>query len=225
MEQIEAFLNNDWKALCAALFTALLGFQVIVKACQWLFFDFLGIETKSMRQKREEHELLISTAKGLSDLSNKHKEDVNKSITHDKKIENNLSTFMEEMRSSILETQKAIEKFADNRIHDRKQSIEIQKELTNSISKIADSDSQRDERIDSLIASQKESLADRINQKYKYYLSVNGIPEDEVDEFISLHSAYKRLGGNHTGDAKFSYCMEHLTIIPSTIKLKYDTEK
>lgn len=222
MEQIEAFLNIDWKALCVAIFTALIGFQVMVKACNWLFFDFLGIETKSMRQKREEHELLISTAKGLSELSDKHESDVSKSIAHDEKIENNLNIFMGEMKSSILETQKTIQKFADNRVHDREQSIEIQKELTDSINRIAKSDNKRDEQIDNLITSQKESLADRINQKYKYYLSVNGIPEDEVDEFISLHSAYKRLGGNHSGDAKFNYCMDHLPLIPVNVKLKYD---
>lgn len=60
----------------------------------------------------------------------------------------------------------------------------------------------------------KEVIADRINQKYKEYLGKNGIPEDEVDEFVSLHSAYKGIGGNHTSDIKFDYCMTHLPILP-----------
>lgn len=68
----------------------------------------------------------------------------------------------------------------------------------------------------------KESLADKINQKYKHYIAINGIPEDEVDEFVSLHQAYNGVGGNHHGDAKFNYCMEHLPIIPVEVKLKYD---
>ena len=90
------------------------------------------------------------------------------------------------------------------------------------MTKISDSNNIRDEQLNDIVWSQKESLADRINQKYKYYLSIKGIPEDEVDEFVSLHSAYKKIGGNHHGDAKFNYCMEHLPIIPVEVKLKYD---
>ena len=50
------------------------------------------------------------------------------------------------------------------------------------------------------------------------YLSNNGIPEDEVEEFINLHFCYKKCGGNHLGDAKFNYCMEHLPVIPAVVK-------
>lgn len=225
MESIEAFFGIDWKALGVAIFTALIGFQAIVKLLDWFLFDYLGIETKSMRTKRLDHELLIKTAKNLEDIETQRKNDVEQSIKHDKQIKKDLNDFMNEMRSAIQDTQRTVERFADNRVHDREQSLEIQKELTDSINKIAVSDSQRDDQIDSLITSQKESLADRINQKYKYYLSINGVPEDEYDEFISLHSAYKRLGGNHNGDAKFNYCIDHLPIIPATVKLKYDTDK
>lgn len=225
MEHIEAFFGIDWKALGVAIFTALIGFQAIVKLLDWFLFDYLGIETKSMRTKRLDHELLIKTAKNLEDIETQRKNDVEQSIKHDKQIKKDLNDFMNEMRSAIQDTQRTVERFADNRVHDREQSLEIQKELTDSINKIAVSDSQRDDQIDSLITSQKESLADRINQKYKYYLSINGVPEDEYDEFISLHSAYKRLGGNHNGDAKFNYCIDHLPIIPATVKLKYDTDK
>lgn len=225
MEPIEAFFGIDWKALGVAIFTALIGFQAIVKLLDWFLFDYLGIETKSMRTKRLDHELLIKTAKNLEDIETQRKNDVEQSIKHDKQIKKDLNDFMNEMRSAIQDTQRTVERFADNRVHDREQSLEIQKELTDSINKIAVSDSQRDDQIDSLITSQKESLADRINQKYKYYLSINGVPEDEYDEFISLHSAYKRLGGNHNGDAKFNYCIDHLPIIPATVKLKYDTDK
>lgn len=70
-------------------------------------------------------------------------------------------------------------------------------------------------------AASREALADRINQRYKYYLQLNGIPEDEVDEFQQLHSAYKGVGGNHSGDAKYEYCMKHLQIIPVETKLYY----
>ena len=72
-----------------------------------------------------------------------------------------------------------------------------------------------DAQIAHLMTAQREILADRINEKYKYYLSINGIPEDEVEEFTSLHTAYKGVGGNHSGDAKYEYCIRHLALIPA----------
>ena len=221
MNAIEPLFNTDWKSFVTTIFIALFGFQAAVKLFQWFLFDFLGIETKAMREKKEEHKLLIETANGLKSLNERHEESVKQSIEHDKKVQDNLDTCMNEIMASITDTQESIRQFAENRIHDRQQSFEIQKELTNSIGKIVEGNDSRDKQIENLIISQKEELADRINQKYKYYLSINGIPEDETDEFISLHAAYKAIGGNHHGDAKFNYCMEHLPIIPVEVKLKY----
>lgn len=157
------------------------------------FSEIIGRPVKWIRKKNEDHELLIKTAEGLT-----------------------------QMQESIEEAQIVIRQYSENRIHDREQSFEIQKELTENISKLTESNNIRDKQIENIVWSQKESLADRINQKYKHYLDINGIPEDEVDEFVSLHSAYKAVGGNHHGDAKFNYCMEHLPIIPVEVKLKYD---
>ena len=222
MDQIEALFSVDWKSVIIAIFIALFSFQITIRLFQWLLFDFFGIETKAMRQRKEEHRLLLQTANDLKELSMQHKEDVRKSIEHDQKIQNNLDNCMTEIKMSLEETQVSIRKFTENRIHDREQSFAIQKELTESMTKISDSNNIRDEQLNDIVWSQKESLADRINQKYKHYLSIKGIPEDEVDEFVSLHSAYKKIGGNHHGDAKFNYCMEHLPIIPVEVKLKYD---
>lgn len=89
--------------------------------------------------------------------------------------------------------------------------------LSNVMDKVNEIDKKIEEMNERLVATEtatKESLADRINHKYKEYLGKNGIPEDEVDEFISLHKAYKGVGGNHTSDIKFNYCMDNLSIIP-----------
>lgn len=222
MDQIEALFSVDWKSVIIAIFIALFSFQITIRLFQWLLFDFFGIETKAMRQRKEEHRLLLQTANDLKELSMQHKEDVRQSIEHDQKIQNNLDNCMTEIKMSLEETQVAIRKFTENRIHDREQSFAIQKELTESMAKISDSNNIRDEQLNDIVWSQKESLAYKINQKYKHYLGIKGIPEDEVDEFVSLHSAYKKIGGNHHGDAKFNYCMEHLPIIPVEVKLKYD---
>ncbi len=140
---------------------------------------------------------------------------------------------------AITRLEDKMKEYADNRIKDRQQSFEIQKKLVDAQTKISDSvqglkDSikiisdiniEKDRQIASLIQAQKEMLAEKINEKYKYYLSIGGVPEDERDEFISLHDAYKGVGGNHNGDAKFEYCINHLPIIPVETKLVFDGEE
>lgn len=169
--------------------------SVIVTAVTLIgkFSEIIKKPVSWVRKKNEDHELLIKTSEGLN-----------------------------QVQDSMKDTQVVIQNYSENRIHDREQSFAIQKELTESISKLTESNIIRDKQMENMIWSQKESLADRINQKYKHYLNIGGIPEDEVDEFVSLHSAYKAIGGNHHGDAKFNYCMEHLSIIPVEVKLKYD---
>lgn len=61
-------------------------------------------------------------------------------------------------------------------------------------------------------AALRESLADKINDRYKRYFQLGYIPADEFDEFGKLHEAYNSIGGNHTGDAKFAKCIQSLKV-------------
>ena len=57
MDAIENLFNIEWQVVILGVITALFAFKAIVELFKWLLFDFLGIETKAMRMKREEHEL------------------------------------------------------------------------------------------------------------------------------------------------------------------------
>ena len=92
MDAIENLFNIEWQVVILGVIAALFAFKAIVEIFKWLLFDFLGIETKAMRMKREEHELLLKTANDLKDLSARHLEDVNQSIKHDEKIQENLDS-------------------------------------------------------------------------------------------------------------------------------------
>lgn len=218
MEEIKEFMQVDLSSLFFSVSIALVGIKSITSIFEWAI-DKLGLETKWMRKEREEHELLIQTSQSLTALQKQHSHDVEESNIHDENIKKELYSFMNEVKSSVEETQSEIKQFAKNRINDRKQSLEIQKELTDSIRSIIKYNSSKDRQIDNLMAAQREVLADKINAKYKYYISIKGIPEDEVDEFTNLHAAYKGVGGNHSGDAKYEYCMNHLEVIPVKTKL------
>lgn len=212
MADLKQLTDIDWWQVFLAICLLLFCVKAVWSLFDWFVFDKLGIETRKMKQHREESELLKTTA----ELAKKTAENLDKlQARHTKDEEefrSNLNNYIEESRRDRKALHDEMTKFADNRICDRKQSIEIQKELKDSISA-------RDIQIESLIAANKEMLAEKINEKYKHYISIGGIPEDEYDEFVSMHNAYNGVGGNSHGDAKFKYCIEHLPVIPVETKL------
>ena len=214
MENLEQLIQIDWWYVFIAVILILVCVKFLWSLFDWLFVEKLGIETKKMKQRRIEREelkatteLAKTTAKNLDKLEKRHCKD-------EEEFRDNLHNYMEESRKDRRALHDEMTKFSHNRINDRQQSLQIQKELKDSIAV-------RDIQIGALVVANKEMLAEKINEKYKYYISINGIPEDEYDEFVSLHSAYNGVGGNHHGDAKFNYCIEHLPIIPVETKLVY----
>lgn len=165
------------------------------------FSEILGKPFKWYKKKNEDHEVL----KQMTDELKMHKE-------NNDKVEEVFVNFMNEMK-------KEMQKYNDNRIHDRQQSFDIQRQLTTSIDKMADSAGQNKLLIDALLTAQKEMMAEKINEKYKNYIAMDGIPEDEYDEFVALHKAYNGVGGNHHGDAKYNYCINNLKVKPVEIKV------
>lgn len=218
MGAIQELLTINFSYVFISVFVILIGIKSIASIFEWII-EKLGLETRWIRKRREEHELLIQTSQSLTALQKQHSHDVEESNIHDQSIKEELSSFMTEIKTSVSQTQSEIRQFAENRINDRQQSLAVQKELTDSIKSIIEYNSGKDKQIDNLMVAQREVLADKINEKYKYYISIKGIPEDEVDEFTNLHTAYKGVGGNHSGDAKYEYCINHLPVIPVETKL------
>jgi histidinol phosphatase-like enzyme len=218
MDDLKQFAQIDWWYVFGAVILALVCVKLTWSLFDWLFVEKLGIETKKMRQRRLEQEelkttteLAKTTAQNLDKLQARHCKD-------ETEFRNNLNDYLEESRKDRKALHDEMTKLANDRVNDRQQSLQIQKELTDSIAA-------RDIQIQSLVVANKEMLAEKINEKYKYYIGIKGIPEDEYDEFVALHKAYKGVGGNHHGDAKFEYCMEHLPIISVETKLVYKEDK
>lgn len=213
MDELKQLPQIDWWYVIIAILALLVVVKFIWSLLDW-FGEKIGFETKKSRERREQKEAIESatklaktTAENLDKLQKRHCED-------EEEFRNSLNSYMEESRKDRKSLHDEMAKYGESRIKDREQSLEIQKELRNSISV-------RDEQINALVDANKEMLAEKINEKYKYYISINGIPEDEYDEFVSMHKAYNGVGGNHHGDAKFEYCIEHLPIIPVETRLKY----
>lgn len=211
MNDLKQLTQIDWWQVFLAVCLLLFCVKALWSLLDWLLFEKLGIETRKMKQRREETELLKATAEGLSALKQKHDKD-------ECELKDCLASFIDETRNAL--------KIQDenNREH-WETSKQIRKELADTIKELTDDSQEKNKQINSLIVANKEILAEKINEKYKHYIAIGGIPEDEYDEFVGMHKAYNGVGGNSHGDAKFKYCMEHLPVIPVETKLVIEHKK
>lgn len=221
MNDVNTLIELDWQQLIIAL---VVGLGVIVgfwKSVEYIAAK-LGIETRKSR----DHKLLEQTARNFTELQNQHVSDmeafkktqetnVEQSIKHDERIRNELKEFTTEVRTAIDTLNAQMQQYNENRIHDRAQSFEIQKQLN-------ERSDDRDKKIEALMLGNMELLGDKIDQRFSRYVALDGIPENEVEEFDGIFAAYKALNGNHKREEKYKYVKNHMKVIPVESKLKID---
>lgn len=221
MNDVNTLIELDWQQLIIAL---VVGLGVVVgfwKSVEYIATK-LGIET----QKSRDHKLVEQTARNLTELQNQHVSDikafkesqqanVEQSIKHDERIRNELKEFTTEVRTAIDSLNIQMQQYNENRIHDRAQSFEIQKQLN-------ERSDDRDKKIEALMLGNMELLGDKIDQRFSRYVALDGIPENEVEEFDGIFAAYKALNGNHKREEKYKYVKNHMKVIPIESKLKID---
>lgn len=142
MDAIRELTNLDYGVIIIGICSIMAAFKVVCNFISWLISSF-GLETKSMRQKREEHELLITTVQNLNILQTKQEEDVRQSIEHDKRIKEDLQMVSDkvdniaivldnmEKKNNITEMKKLKEKLVGyyNRYKDVGEWSSVEKEV------------------------------------------------------------------------------------------------
>ena len=199
MDAIRPIMEIDYVKLITQLCLIIIGLNYFIPICKNLFCKVLGIETKFQREKKEQKILLQETIDKVTELSTKFNDASNNT---DRLFEEKLVKFYTPYRE---------------------QSMDIQKDLKDSIELLTKADITRSEQIESVMVGIKELLGDTIDQKYEKYIRLGGIPSDDVDEFNSVFSAYEKVNGNHNRKKKYDYVMDNLPIIPVTTL--YNTDK
>ena len=221
MDDMQTFLDLDLKVFALGI-VGLLAITVFILSKLDFIKKFFGIKTKA----DIEREILEQTSHGLSELQQQHMKDmkefrekqdenVKQSIKHDERIRNELTLFISEMRDAIESLTNQMNQYSENRIHDREQSREIQRQLN-------ERSDDRDKKIEALMLGNMELLGDKIDQRFSRYVALGGIPENEVEEFDGIFAAYKALNGNHKREEKYKYVKNHMKVIPVESKLKID---
>ncbi|MEY8338492.1 hypothetical protein AALB16_10800 [Lachnospiraceae bacterium 62-35] len=90
METITALTTLNYSSIFAAIFTILVGLKAVVSVFEWIM-DKFGLETRGMRNRREEHDLLAQTSQSLTELQKELRDsikDINENgLERDKRIE------------------------------------------------------------------------------------------------------------------------------------------
>lgn len=89
MDSIKQLTELDYTTFVIGVSVVAAVFKGICEFGIW-FINLLGLETRKQREKRREHELLITTSENLKMLQDKQNEDVKQSILHDKRIKEDI---------------------------------------------------------------------------------------------------------------------------------------
>ena len=191
----------DWWYVIVALLLFLFFVKAVWSLLDWLLFEKLGIETKKMKQRREEREqlqatteLAKTTAENLAKLQQRHTKD-------EETFRNNLNDYMEESRKDRKALHDEMTRFTNNRIHDREQSLEIQKELKDSIKVLTDGQQERDKKISDLTDMFVDKEIDDLRFKILDFASSisSGMKynRESYDHILKIYGKYEHILEEH----------------------------
>lgn len=89
MNEILNLTNVNYTSLFVSIITILIGMKATISVFEW-FINKLGLETKWMREKRQNRELLLKTSENLIKLHDRHEKDIDKSDKRDEEIYNDI---------------------------------------------------------------------------------------------------------------------------------------
>ena len=211
LSNVKALAEIDFLGWFIASVVLLLIWRGGAELKDW-FCNRYGIETKRMKKEREDHDLLIKTSQNLALLQEKSEKD-------DRALEVAFEVFVDEVRESFEQVHKKFEETNEMQLKRKEQSLEIQRQLSESIKQLVMAQTSNTEKISALMCGSKELLGNTIDERYARYIKLGGIPENEIDEFDSIYDAYRGLNGNHGRQTKYEYVKNHLPVIPIKTEL------
>lgn len=201
LEELEYFMHIDWWQVFLAACFLLFAIKAVWSVLDWLLFEKLGIETKKMKQRRQDNELLKATAElakttaeNLYKLQDRH-------IRDEENFRINLNDYMEESRKDRKALHEEMTNFKNNRVEDREQSLEIQKELKDSIKFLTDSQKDRDEKINNLTDMFVDKEIDDLRFKILDFASSisSGMKynRESYDHILKIYGKYEKILEEH----------------------------
>lgn len=214
MEKVQQLQQIDYETIFITLLVLIFAIIPLFKygwqGLEWFFVEKLGIQTKWSRERKQERELLITTAESLNKLQEVHEQDMERSDRHDEEIKEELVNFTTELRQTLKSQNDKMNEFTANRIKDRERSREIQKEwseaqerISNSVAIISskldkmkeDTDKRFIENEEKQNKKEQAKIKAEISNRYSIYHERKWITDIEFEALEGLISTYESFGG------------------------------
>lgn len=159
VEQLEGVNFIEWLIIGLLILSAIIAIYKIV--CE--FLSIIGKPIGTMKQRKDDHELLVKTVADLKELHDKHEEDTKQSIRHDEVIREELKTLTK--------------LFIDKQIDD------MRYEILDFASSLSSGRKYNKEQFDHIL---------KIDEKYKKILEENGLENGQVSVSVEyINEVYK----------------------------------
>lgn len=159
VEQLEGVNFIEWLIIGLLILSAIIAIYKIV--CE--FLSIIGKPIGVMKQRKDDHELLVKTVVDLKELHDKHEEDTKQSIRHDEVIREELKTLTK--------------LFIDKQIDD------MRYEILDFASSLSSGRKYNKEQFDHIL---------KIDEKYKKILEENGLENGQVSVSVEyINEVYK----------------------------------
>lgn len=201
MNDLKELTQIDWRYVFIALCLLLSCIKIVWSLIDWLLFEKLGVETKKMKQRRQESELLKTTTE-LAKTTAENLEKLQSRCTKDEdEFRKNLNDYIEESRKDRKALHDEMTKFTNDRISDRQQSLEIQKELKDSIKNLVDGQQDRDEKINNLTDMFVDKEIDDLRYKILNFASSissgKKFNRESYDHILRIYGKYEKILEEH----------------------------
>ena len=187
VNNIEQLPQIDWWYVLIAVFILLAFIKTAWSIIDWFLFKKFKIETKKMRQRREDKELLEATtalakttAENLDKLQKRHTKD-------EEEFRTNLNNYMQESQIDI------------QALHDEmaayKNLNDAQDKIKDKVDDICNKLNEMEEKENKRVQSE---IKERIAQSYREYNKTKQITSIELEALEDLITTYEEHGGENS---------------------------
>ena len=217
MENLNTFFELDFKTIVIGIFIALSAltfmYNTIAKVA-----EIIGKPIKWFNRNDNDHKLLKDNIKATNNMIVQHQKDKQALEKQTEIMKQQFDQFMTAMKNEM-------QKYNENRINDRKQSFDIQKQLTDAIDKLTNQQADCQVKEEVLIQACKEVLGGIIDEKFDRYLKLDGIPENELKDWDNIYNTYDKLHGNGSRKHKYVYVKNHMEVLPVEVTVMLDDDE
>lgn len=176
MDEIMALIETDFSSVFLSVFIILIGVKAIVSLFEWIINKF-GLETKWIRKRREEHDLLIQTSQNLMAAQSEIKQFTENRV-HDREQSFRIQKELIDAQSDLAKSIDVISNKLD----------EMQRQTDR---RFIESEQKNNKRI-------RAELKDKISQSYSHYHAVGEINAMEFEALNDLIEEYESAGGKNS---------------------------